>query len=199
MKQGMSLSTRGARFTALLERTVVTGRDGGLRDLESGIEGLCGRLVELRTAGNSLYLIGNGGSAGVAGHAAVDFFNTAKLRAMTLHEPSMLTCMSNDFGYENAFARMVSQMVRPGDVLIAISSSGNSMNIRNAAERFVRNGGEAVTFSGFAPDNALRSLGGTNFWLDSKDYGFVEIGHQFILHNISDRLNPNMSGIDDER
>ncbi len=199
MKHDMSISTRAARFANLLEKAVVTGGDGTVHDLESSIRDFCGRLVELRAAGNGLYLVGNGGSAGVAAHAAVDFFNVAKLRAMTLHESSMLTCMSNDFGYENAFARMLSQMVKPGDIVIAISSSGNSMNIRNAAEQSTRNGAEVLTLSGFAPDNALRSLGKTNFWLDSCDYGFVEIGHQFILHNISDRLNPSLSGIDDDQ
>jgi D-sedoheptulose 7-phosphate isomerase len=140
-----------------------------------------------------VYLVGNGGSAGVASHAATDFFNS-ELRALTLHECSLMTCMANDFGYDNAFARMLSQMVEPGDLVVAISSSGKSMNIRNAATQAAARNGQVITLSGFASDNPLRSAGSINFWLDSSDYGMVEIGHQFILHNISDRLRTALTG-----
>ena len=184
----MSIAARAAQFKDLLESSVVSDKDGIADEIEAGIAAFCDRLAAMRTNGNNLYLVGNGGSAGVAGHAATDFFNVAKLRAVTLHESSLLTCMANDFGYENAFARMLAQMVNPGDVIIAISSSGQSMNIRNAAIQAARNGGMVVTLSGFAQDNPLRSMGEINFWLDSCNYGFVEIGHQFILHNISDRF-----------
>lgn len=184
----MSIAVRAAQFKDLLECSVVSDKDGIADEIETGIAAFCDRLAAMRTNGNNLYLVGNGGSAGVAGHAATDFFNVAKLRAVTLHESSLLTCMANDFGYENAFARMLAQMVNPGDVVIAISSSGQSMNIRNAAMQAARNGGMVVTLSGFAQDNPLRSMGEINFWLDSCNYGFVEIGHQFILHNISDRF-----------
>jgi D-sedoheptulose 7-phosphate isomerase len=147
----------------------------------------------VRKNARNLYLVGNGGSAGVASHSATDFFNVAKLKAVTLHESALLTCMANDFGYENAFARMLSQMVQPGDVVIAISSSGNSPNIRNAATQARENGGTVVTLSGFASDNLLRSMGEINIWLDSNQYGLVEIGHQFILHNVSDRFGAELS------
>lgn len=145
-------------------------------------------LAQVRKSQNSVYVIGNGGSAGVASHAVIDFVNVAKLRAFTLHESALLTCMANDYGYENAFAKILAQMAKPGDVLIAISSSGNSKNIRNAAVQMTGNGGAVITLSGFVGSNPLRALGDINIWLDSCDYGFVEIGHQFILHNMSDRF-----------
>lgn len=188
MSHDMSIAARAAQFKDLLERSVVTDKDGVTDEIEVSIAAFCDRLTEMRKNGRNLYLVGNGGSAGVAGHAVTDFFNVAKLRAITLHESSLLTCMANDFGYENAFARMLAQMVNPGDVVIAISSSGKSMNIRNAAMQAAQNGGMVVTLSGFARDNPLRSMGEINFWLDSCSYGLVEIGHQFILHNISDRF-----------
>lgn len=188
MSHDMSIAARAAQFKDLLERSVVTDKDGVTDEIEVSIAAFCDRLTEMRKNGRNLYLVGNGGSAGVAGHAVTDFFNVAKLRAITLHESSLLTCMANDFGYENAFARMLAQMVNPGDVVIAISSSGKSMNIRNAAMQAAQNGGMVVTLSGFARNNPLRSMGEINFWLDSCSYGLVEIGHQFILHNISDRF-----------
>ncbi|WES29971.1 SIS domain-containing protein [Varunaivibrio sulfuroxidans] len=188
----MSIATRVAEFGAILKKTNLTNRRGELRDLEQAMSDLAKRFITLREAGRNLFLVGNGGSAGVAGHAATDFFNVARLKAITLHEASLMTCMSNDFGYENAFARMLSQLVEPNDILIAISSSGNSANITNAAKRATEKGAEVITMSGFTFDNALRGMGDVNFWLDSHDYGFVEIGHQFLLHNISDRLNEKL-------
>lgn len=193
MKNDLSIAARVLQFGDLLKRTVITDSKGVSVDLEVGLAQLRDRLVALRDAGGKLYLIGNGGSAGVASHAATDFFNVGKLRASTLHESSMLTCMSNDFGYENAYALMLSQLVVPNDLVIAISSSGNSLNIRNGAAEARQCGAGLVTLSGFASDNGLRSLGDINVWLDSEDYGYVEVGHQFVLHNLSDRLNPVFS------
>ena len=102
--------------------------------------------------------------------------------------------MANDYGYENAFAQILAQTAKPGDVLVAISSSGNSKNICNAAVQMTNSGGTVITLSGFAGNNPLRSLGDINIWLDSGDYGFVEIGHQFILHNMSDRFGSGHDG-----
>jgi D-sedoheptulose 7-phosphate isomerase len=62
------------------------------------------------------------------------------------------------------------------------------MNIRNAVTQMKSSGGTVITLTGFKPDNPLRQMGDLNIWLDSHDYGFVEIGHQFVLHNMSDRF-----------
>ena len=186
--KSLSLASYMAQFGALLDCAEVTGSDGVSLGIEPGMLAAMQLLAKARRDMSSVYVIGNGGSAGVASHAVVDFINVAKLRAFTLHEPALMTCMANDYGYENAFARMLAQMAKPGDVLIAISSSGNSKNIRNAAVQMTNGGGMVITLSGFASDNPLRSLGDINIWLNSKNYGLVEIGHQFILHNLSDRF-----------
>jgi D-sedoheptulose 7-phosphate isomerase len=66
------------------------------------------------------------------------------------------------------------------------------MNMRNAALIARKNGAYVITLTGFSPNNPLRQLGDSNFWLDSGDYGFVEVGHQFILHNLVDRFNEKL-------
>lgn len=190
----MSIASSVAEFGTLLERCEVTGKDGGVFGLEAGMAAAMRIFAKVRESSNSIYVVGNGGSASVASHAAIDLFNVAKLCAFTLHESSLLTCMANDYGYENAFARILTQAAKPGDVLIAISSSGRSQNIRNAAAQMATNGGTVITLSGFAFDNPLRSMGDINVWLDSSDYGLVEIGHQFILHNVSDRFGAGYEG-----
>lgn len=185
----LTLLSRVQALSDVIAHSELSDGQGNVIDLETGIGALCQKLASVRACKRNVYIIGNGGSAGVAAHAVTDFFNVAQLRASTLHESSLLTCMANDFGYENAFARMLGQMLDPSDVLITISSSGNSMNIRNAASVGKAKGAHVVTLTGFAPDNPLRAMGDTNFWLDSRDYGFVEIGHQFVLHNLADRFN----------
>lgn len=184
----VSLNFRVAQFGAVLERCVISGSDGSAFELEQGMIAAKKMLAQLRDRNGSVYVIGNGGSAGVASHAITDLVNVAKIRAFTLHDPSLLTCMTNDYGYELAFTQILLRIAKPQDLLIAISSSGNSKNIRNAAVQATQSGMLVITLSGFSHDNPLRGLGDMNIWLDSSDYGVVEIGHQFLLHNLSDRF-----------
>jgi len=194
----MSLVSRAAVFKDILERCEITDREGAAHAPDAGIDTTIRLLVEAHNNGGLVYLVGNGGSASVASHSAVDLMNVAGLRAGALHEPSMLTCMANDYGYERAFSRMLAGMARPEDVLIAISSSGRSENICNAALKMVDQGGKVISLTGFDSNNPLRTLGDINIWLDSADYGMVEIGHQFVLHNISDRFRADKGKQDTE-
>ncbi len=77
-------------------------------------------------AGNKIIFIGNGGSAGIASHLAIDFSKNGNLRSLTFSDPSALTCLGNDFGYEHIFAKQIDFHARAGDLLVAISSSANS-------------------------------------------------------------------------
>jgi len=184
----LSLAGRAEQFQSILNASEFTGAPRARFATEDGVLRAVQILRAARDRGSSVYVIGNGGSAGVASHAITDFVNVARLRAQTVHESSLLTCMANDYGYENAFTRILATLARSGDVLVAISSSGKSLNICNAAVKVRELGGTVITLSGFVPDNPLRALGDLNIWLDSRDYGMVEIGHEFILHNIADRF-----------
>ena len=188
MRNSMDLISRSSSFSKLIATTVCTDAIVGDIALEKSMNQVMQVLKEARSSGRTVYIVGNGGSAAVASHAITDFVNVAKLRAQVLHEPSLVTCMANDYGYENAYARLLETYAEPGDVLIAVSSSGQSKNICNAANVMKAKGSKVITFSGFSSTNPLRKLGYFNFWLDSTDYGFVEVGHQFILHNLSDRF-----------
>lgn len=185
--QEMALGARAAEFQQVLASIEITNRSGGLQDTEDAMSVLIEWFEKLRTRGGHLYLVGNGGSAGVASHAVTDFLNCGRLRAATLHDPSLLSCMSNDYGYEAAFARILATIASRDDIFVAISCSGQSINIRNAVAEVRNLGGKVVTLSGFKRNNPLRSLGDMNIWLNSSDYGMVEIGHQFVLHNLADR------------
>jgi len=136
--------------------------------------------------GNKIMFVGNGGSAGICSHMAIDYSKNGGMRATALNDGSALTCVGNDLGYENVFAKQIEWHGRPGDVLIAISSSGRSPNIIKAVAAGRAQGCDVATFSGFTDDNPLRSAGDINFYVRSREYGFVEIAHQTLIHAILD-------------
>jgi len=157
--------------------------------LDHTFDAVCKLLKLNRSNGNHLYLIGNGGSSGIISHGAIDFLNACGFKAHALTDNSMLTCMANDYGYENVFAQPFKTLLGKDDVLIAISSSGKSANIVNACKEAHQKGSKVITFSGFHEDNPLRKLGDFNFWLNSSNYGIVEIGHSLLMHHITDKLS----------
>lgn len=143
-------------------------------------------LENTRLNNNTIYLIGNGGSSAIAEHMAIDFTKNAGLRAISFSGSPMLTTFSNDYGYEKVFQKAIESFADEGDVLIAISSSGTSMNILNACETARNKKMTIITFSAFESDNPLIKKGDLNFWVDSKAFGYVEIIHNLLIHYIND-------------
>jgi D-sedoheptulose 7-phosphate isomerase len=141
------------------------------------------------------YVIGNGGSAGIASHFAVDLINALKIASNTLYDSNLMTCIGNDYGYDQIFSSPLKILLQPADLLVAISSSGASKNILNAVEVAKEKQVKVITLSGFLPNNPLRSLGDLNFWLDRRDYGLVEMGHFFLLHTIIDAWKNDFFGL----
>lgn len=130
----------------------------------------------------TVIIVGNGGSAAIASHVAVDFLKAVGIRAFTFNESSLITCYANDFGYENWVKEALKSHAQKNDIIILISSSGESANILNAAKYSKNNGLSLITFSGFNKNNSLSSFGDFNIWVDSSNYNYVEIIHnQFLL------------------
>jgi D-sedoheptulose 7-phosphate isomerase len=188
-----SLSASASDFNKLVSNGNFTTKQGKALSLE---QGTCEALALLGKAKENLgnvYIIGNGGSAAVASHIHNDFCNVGGLRAMTLHEPAVLTCFSNDYGYEHAYSTLIEKLAGKKDLLIAISSSGQSKNILNAAIAMRARQGSVITLTGFSANNPLRTTGDLNFWVNSQNYGLVEIAHLFTLHHWSDRISAEWS------
>lgn len=175
-------------FSEVIASTMVTsGRQSEIQS-ESAIAEIADMFMEMDRNGGKVYLVGNGGSSGIISHSSIDFINACKMKAMPLTDNSILTCLANDYGYENVFSKALETMFTEKDILIAVSSSGSSKNILNAAEAAKKMGGRVLTYSGFKSDNPLRSKGDYNIWLNSNDYGKVEIGHALLLHVLTDEL-----------
>jgi len=169
----------------LLKNTIVTNSSGTRILFSDGINEVIS-LIEAKSKYNKLIFIGNGGSAAIASHEAIDFLKNGKIRTLCFNEASLLTCMSNDYGYENVFSYPIELLADEGDILVAISSSGESQNILNAVKVAKEKGCMVITFSGFRDNNILKHLGDFNFYVSSFEYGFVELSHQIILHMILD-------------
>lgn len=145
-------------------------------------------MYQARTERKQLFFIGNGGSAGIAVHMTADFLKNGQMRAIDLYAPTTLTCLGNDYGYEYVFSKQLEILATPGDVLVAISSSGNSPNILRAAEAVQAVGGTIITFTGFKSDNCLRAMGHRNLYVPSMEYGIVESIHNQILQQVVDEI-----------
>ena len=137
-------------------------------------------------AGCKLMFVGNGGSATTASHMATDYNKNGNLRSLSLNDSSMLTCLANDYSFDDVFAKQVEFHARARDLLVAISSSGKSPNILNAVRTARTLDCTILTMSGFDPNNPLRREGDMNVYLPSDFYGIVEIGHLALCHAILD-------------
>jgi D-sedoheptulose 7-phosphate isomerase len=133
-----------------------------------------------------IILVGNGGSAAMASHVAVDFTKAARVRAINFNEADLITCFANDYGYDQWVAEALKAYADPGDLIILISSSGKSPNIVNGALKAKQMGLQVVTLSGFGSDNPLRKLGDVELWADSSEYNVVEMSHHIWLVAIVD-------------
>ena len=143
-------------------------------------------LKKIKKNKKKVILVGNGGSAAMASHVSVDLTKMCKIRAVNFNEADLLTCFSNDYGYENWVQKALSFYADKGDLLISISSSGESKNIINGSKFAKRIGCKVVTLTGFNKNNKVRKIGHVNLWLESKNYNFVEMVHHTWLLSIVD-------------
>lgn len=143
---------------------------------------------QVRSRGNKLIFAGNGASATISSHAATDYTQHGRLRSIAFNDISLITAFANDYGYEQWVARALEVYADPGDLVVLISSSGNSPNIVNAAAYALDHGLQVVSFSGFSPNNPLRALGKPSFWVDSHKYNVVETIHLIWVLTVANLL-----------
>ena len=136
-----------------------------------------------------IVIIGNGGSAAIASHFSVDLTKNARVRCVNYNESDLLTCFSNDFGYEKWVEKSIEYYGDEDDVIILISAGGNSQNMLNGAQKAKeKKFNKIITFTGNEKDNKLSKLGDINFWIDSKAYNLIENAHQALLLSLVDLI-----------
>ena len=144
-------------------------------------------MIKLKKNNKKIIIAGNGASASVSSHFSVDLTKNAKIRSINFNEANLITCFSNDFGYENWLTNAVKFYCDKGDILFLVSVSGKSKNIVNAAKKAKKYGiNKIITVTGCDEKNPLKKLGDVNFWVNSRAYNLVENYHQFLLLSLVD-------------
>lgn len=145
-------------------------------------------LIESNSQCKSCFIQGNGASAAIASHCALDFTKQAGIKTMSFNEASFITAYANDYGYDQWVKKALESYSSDGDAVILISSSGKSPNILAAAEYAIEKRLKLITFTGFSSKNPLCTMGDINFVVNSKAYNIIECTHMIWLTTIIDLI-----------
>ena len=167
-------------FTLLNENRLIKS------DCETAFSEILNLLLSIKSSGKKIFFIGNGGSCAIAEHMTADFMKNGGMRTVNLFQAPLITCMGNDYGYDQVYSNPISLLGDEGDLLITISSSGNSLNIINAINAARGKSMKILTLSGFKSDNQSRQLGDANIYVPIEHYGIVESIHNLLLQLLVD-------------
>lgn len=143
--------------------------------------------VNTFSSGNAVYFCGNGGSMADASHIAAElsgrfYLNRRPLKSLALaNNPAFCTAVSNDFSYDQIFSRELEALGCDGDLLVAISTSGNSQNVLNAMKYAHQNNIKVIGFSG-QKENLMDGLCDISFKIPSNNTPRVQEAYKLILH-----------------
>jgi D-sedoheptulose 7-phosphate isomerase len=157
-------------------------------DVEKKFEEFKNLALNVKNNKKKLIFAGNGASASISSHGAVDFTKQAGVRSITFNEANIITAFSNDYGYDKWMAKALDFYANIGDVVVLTSVSGESPNVVAAAKKAKDMGLKVVTFSGKSPTNSLKINGDINFWVDSNAYNIVECLHMMWLTTVVDSV-----------
>lgn len=139
-------------------------------------------------AKGKIIILGNGGSNAIASHIAEDYSKALGKPTLSFSDSARLTCYANDYGYDQAFKYFLKDFAERQGLVILISSSGNSKNIVTCAQYCIENAIPFISLTGFSETNTLKTLSEKyalfNIWINSNNYGVVELTHEAILHSI---------------
>lgn len=175
-------------LAACLQALEAVDGAGNALEAEVAFDALCQMSTELQDQGKKQCFTGNGASAAFANHMALDWSKNGRVPSHSFSDSATLTALGNDLSYEDAFATALGWYFGKGDLLVTISSSGNSPNIVKTIAKARELGMKVVTLSGLKPDNQSRRLGDLNLYIPAKTYGMVECAHQVLLHVWLDRF-----------
>ena len=131
------------------------------------LEKISKSLIAANNKNKKVIIFGNGGSAAISSHVSVDLTKNARIRCINFNEADLLTCFSNDFGYEKVYSKSIEFYADKGDVVIIISASGRSKNLLEAAKICKQKKIYLCTLTGFSKSNPLKKMGNINLWANS--------------------------------
>ncbi len=176
------------RLVEKLNQTEITFEGSSPAEFEIGMNRLVALFTDVKRNGGRLFFAGNGGSAAIASHMTVDFMKNGGMKTYSLHDPAVLSCISNDYGYEFVFSKQIEFLAEEKDLFVAISSGGRSENMIHAIGAAKRKHVSVVTFTGFSANNPIRKMGDLNVYVPIEHYGIVESIHNLMLQQVADVL-----------
>lgn len=187
LKSSQDINTVQQWYAALSDAisSAICRVQGETAHLDDAVKAVADIFKSAREKSATVFWVGNGGSAAICSHLSQDMMNKLDIKSQFFGDTSLVTCMSNDFGYEAVYARPIEKTADSQDVLIAISSSGNSGNILSAVDTAQKKGMKVISLSGMKSSNPLwnRAVDAA-FFVESDLYGIVEVGHEALLHGI---------------
>jgi len=132
-------------------------------------------------------VFGNGANTSTSSHFATDMTKNGKIRTISLNDPNLITCFSNDYGFERWIEKAIEYYADKNDLVILLSASGNSKNLVNAAKYCRRNNIKTLSITGFNKKNKLQKLTNKKIFIDSKGYNLIEIIQNIILLSLVDK------------
>jgi D-sedoheptulose 7-phosphate isomerase len=147
------------------------------------LERLINQTKNTHKHGGRIFFFGNGASASFANHMALDWSKNGGVISLSLSDSALLTALSNDYSYEDAFREFAKiNKLCKNDIVVAISSSGNSPNIVSVLEYSKEVGALSMALNGLKPTNKSREIADYSIYFPFKTYGMVECAHQLYLH-----------------
>lgn len=174
------------KLIATLEKTEFCRKLDKIDSYEDAMKELVDFITQFKKEKRQLFFVGNGGSSAIASHMAADFMKNGGMKTYSLFDSAVTTCMGNDYGYEYVFSKPLEFLLNEGDLLIAISSSGNTDNVVNAVKTAKKKGAKVITLSGFNNDNKIVKMGDYNIYVPISHFGIVESIHNLLLQQIVD-------------
>jgi D-sedoheptulose 7-phosphate isomerase len=184
-------------FEASLAETIKTFQ--ALASIRADIDRAGKMIVATLQRGGKLLICGNGGSAAEAAHFATELVGRyAKTRrslpAVALSsDGSLLSCIGNDFGYEQVFSRQVAGLARPGDLVVVLTSSGNSGNIVAALHEAKKMSLESIAFLGRGGGKA-KGLATCDLIIPGQSGGAAQEAHLFLIHHFCELIDEAFPG-----
>lgn len=145
-------------------------------------------ILKVNNNGGRLFFYGNGASASLSSHAALDFSKQAKIESLAMNDHNLITALSNDYGYSKWVEKSLQYYAKQNDLIFFISVSGESENLINGINYAKKNGLGTISFTGCDINNYLKSNSDKSLWVDCYAYNIVESIHTIYLTALIDLI-----------
>ena len=170
-------------FSSYFEKTSDLLKKINIRDIER-LEKI---ITNIKKRKAKILIFGNGANMSLSSHFATDMTKNAKIKTNSFGDANLITCFSNDYGFDNWIKKAIQYYATKKDLVILLSASGKSKNILNAAKFCKNNKIDCASIHGFSKLGSLPKLCKVNIWIDSRSYNLIEIVQTTILLSLVDK------------